>query len=221
MEKRNHEVTPAAPLWPMLVLMGTAAMIAGGWLALHFGDQARAAAPPTLAATVLTEPRPLQAFALDGDDAEPFTRASLDGHWSFLTFGYTACPDVCPTTLAVLDQVARQLDDAGAAAPEVVFVSVDPERDSVQQLHRYVTHFNPQFHAATGPQSALEALTRQLGVLYMKVPAAGERSGYQIDHSASVLLVDPSGRLRAVFSPPHQAATIAVDFARIRDTYER
>ena len=222
MDTLKPSVHPA-PFWPVLVLLGTVALMAGTWLAVHFGDQASAAVPPpTIAATVLSEPRPLQDFALTGDEEQPFTLASLQGHWSFLTFGYTACPDVCPTTLAVLDQVARRVGDAGSdAPPQFMFVSVDPERDSIAQLHRYVTHFNPHFHGATGPAAALDGLTRQLGVLYLKVPAGGDPSGYQLDHSASVLLIDPAGRLRALFSPPHQATAIAADFERIRSSYER
>jgi len=142
----------------------------------------------------------------------------LQGVWSFLFFGYTHCPDVCPTTLSVLNSVAQKL---GSDARDVrfVFISVDPERDTPETLARFVSYFNGDFIGVTGEPGAIERLTKQLGVLYMRVASSDNPGSYLMDHTASVFLVDPDGRYHAVFSPPITAEKIVTDFARIRADY--
>ena len=168
------------------------------------------------AATLLPEPRPLQAFQLTDSTGGPFTNDSLQGHWTLLSFGYTHCPDVCPTTLAMLEGVQRRLP---ADAPQVVFVSVDPERDTPSRLARYVQYFNPEFLGATGDHEALKGLTQPLGILYQRVEDQNSALGYLVDHSAQIVLVDPQTRLHALFSPPHDPDKIAGDLQQIRAAY--
>jgi protein SCO1/2 len=93
-------------------------------------------------------------------------------------------------------------------------VSVDPERDGLEHLKQYVTYFDARFVGATGSHAALQELARQVGVLYARAPG-GDASGYLVDHSASILLTDPQGRLAALFSPPHDAAALAKDVASL------
>ncbi|WP_169603913.1 SCO family protein [Methylococcus geothermalis] len=163
--------------------------------------------------TLLPQPRPVAEFALTGEDGKPFTRAGLLGRWTVIFVGYTHCPDVCPTTLSQLKAAKAKLGADGARLA-VLFVSVDPERDTPDHLARYVRYFDKEFRAATGPVDALAALGRQLGFVFIKNPAP-EGEGYGIDHSAELMLLDPEARLAGYLTPPFQAETLAADFKMI------
>ena len=165
-------------------------------------------------ATLLTPARPLPAFELVREDASPFTRADFEGDWSLVFFGFTHCPDICPATLETLAAVKRRLEREGDPVPKVLFASVDPERDDPQTIADYVHYFDPAFQGATGTPDALDALTGELGIISAKVWNA-ERTAYTVDHSASVLLIDPEARLRAVFGTPHRVEPMARDIAAI------
>jgi protein SCO1/2 len=170
-----------------------------------------------VSATVLTPPKVIKPFDLKDSNGGSFTNQNLKGHWTFLFFGFTRCGYVCPTSMATLKQAYEKLEKHTAVPkPQVVFVSIDPERDDLQRIHRYVTSFNPNFKGATGNKPALSELTNQLGILYMKIVRKGNSSdNYDIDHSGTILLVNPEGELRAVFSMPHSADNIAKDYLRL------
>jgi protein SCO1/2 len=175
--------------------------------------------------TLLTHPKPLADFALTDQDGRPFTLADLKGAWTFLSIGYTHCPDVCPMMLATFGAVARQIEQAGPergvdARPRFLFVSVDPERDTPARLAQYVRYADPEFLGATGEDAQLRALTAQLGLLYTRVEVQDSAMGYLMDHSASILLLDPEGRLTAIFSAPHDAAGMASDFLTIAANHQ-
>jgi protein SCO1/2 len=194
--------------------------LAGGFLFSQLLQQQRPESPgqlpPVSVATVIPAPRTLTAFELQDHHGEPFSGQSLNGRWSFLVFGYTHCPDICPTALMMLSQVDERLKrDKVDADYQIVFVSVDPERDSRQRLAQYVPYFNPGFVGIRGGDSELQKLTAQLGIVYMKVQSGRAEGDYLMDHSASILLIDPQGRYHAVFSAPHSAEAIAEDFKRI------
>jgi len=178
--------------------------------------------PAGLAGTVLPAPRPLGPFHLIDQDGLPFDRARLEGKWSFLFFGYTHCPDVCPTTLATLNSVMKKIAGAGPqrVPARVVLVSVDPERDTVQRLAEYVPYFNKDFLGVTGTSAQIDAFTAQLNIMHMRGSETAADGGYTVDHTASILLIDPEARFSAVFSAPHVATTIAKDFLTLRSYYE-
>lgn len=121
---------------------------------------------------------------------------ALTGAWSLVFFGYTYCPDVCPTTLAELNRVAAKLtsDDV-----QVVLVSVDPERDTPAQLKNYIEYFNPKFQAWSGEINNIENLARQMHIFFQK-QAYGE--SYLMDHSSQVVLVNPDGEYTGFFTAP-------------------
>ena len=174
-------------------------------------------------ATVLGEPRDVQSFTLIDQTGKKFDNHSLQGRWSFVFFGYTHCPDVCPTTLSVLNSVAYKLEGPENQV-QFVFISIDPERDTPEKLGQFVSSFNSTFIGATGTDETINTLTHQLGVVYTRAQetSGSDNSGkdnYLMDHSASVLLFDPAGRFHAVFTPPLNATDMASDFELISKSY--
>lgn len=163
--------------------------------------------------TLLREPRPIADFVLTGDDGRPFTRADLAGRWTVVFVGYTHCADVCPTTLSHLKAARSRLGGEGERLT-VLFVSVDPERDTPDSLRRYVHYFDQGFRAATGTVEALTALGRQLGFVFFRNSAA-DGEGYGIDHSAELMLLDPKVRLVGYLIPPFRIEALAADFETI------
>jgi len=167
------------------------------------------------AGTLLNPPKVLQPFRLQDTGGGSFTPESRAGRWTLLSFGYTHCPDVCPTTLGVLKAVDEQLDKtASASGLDIVFVSIDPERDTLERLREYLAYFNPDFLGATGEDQALRGLADQLGVLYARADVESAM-GYLMDHSAHLVLLVPKVRMYALFGPPFSPAKIAEDLAGI------
>lgn len=189
--------------------------IASGLLLAH-ALLNRGEPPATVKATVLTPPRPLPQFSLVDHTGAAFDTSRLKGHWSLLFFGFTRCPDVCPATLGIMAQAERLLVDLPAEQrPHVVLVSVDPQRDTPEQLASYVRFFSPSFVGVTGTQPAIDDLTRALGVPVARVASPNGNGDYTVDHSAAIFVIDPQGALRALFSTPHVPATIADDYRRL------
>jgi protein SCO1/2 len=160
----------------------------------------------------------LQPFKLTGHNNTVFDEKRLQGKWSFVFFGYTSCPDVCPATLYVLSSVHGLLVDETGTAPDdmqVIFISVDPARDTTEKLADYVTYFNKNFIGTTANKAEIDKLTRQFGAGYIfeEETSAGE---YNVAHTSAIFLVDPYGRLVASFSQPHQPATIVSLYKKIR-----
>jgi len=187
--------------------------VAAGILSARWLLQRQVAAQPATA-TLLSPPRPVPPLALVDQDNQPFDTARLRGGWSFVFFGFTSCPDVCPVTLSALAATNKLLADLPAALrPRVVMISVDPERDTPEHLAAYVKAFDPTFVGATGTKAAIDELAQRMGVLVAKRPLEG--GSYSVDHTTSVFLIDPDGALRALFSPPHTPKLIAEDYRRI------
>ena len=164
--------------------------------------------------TEIRDDQPLPAFALSGPHGK-FGNPNLSGRWSFMFFGYTQCPDICPTALALMKDVKASL---GAVSPaptfQVVFVSVDPRRDTPDLLGAYMAAFDPSFIGVSGDDAALAPLIKTLGVYYRRNDTSDTRR-YTVDHTAAIFLVDPRGHLSAVFSPPQTAPRLVADFQRI------
>lgn len=190
--------------------VGIVAIAAGMLLSRALLDRSSG---PTLAKATLIDPaRPLPPMAFIDQDGRPFGAEQLRGHWSILFFGFTSCPDVCPTTLALLSQVEKKLADMPTEQrPHVVLVSVDAKRDTPERLSQYVKSFSPTFTGVTaGDQAAVEAFALKMGVPV----AISEQPGgnYTVDHSAAIFVVDPNGALRALSSTPHEVPLIAEDY---------
>jgi protein SCO1/2 len=166
---------------------------------------------PLLAAVDLQPPVPLSVFALQKPEGGAFTNNDLAGRWSIIFFGYTYCPDICPTALTTLVQMRNELVRQGATPPQVVFISVDPQRDRPEVLRQYASSFDPAFLSVSGSDAALAPLVKQLGVYYFRHDKAGDPH-YVVDHSAGLYLIDTQGRWRAFFPPPQDGQKLAADF---------
>ncbi len=159
-------------------------------------------------AMMLDTPRRFSDFELVDHRGEPFTEANLEGQWTLVFFGFTHCPDICPTTLATLNKVIAPLDDSLKEQVQVVMLSVDPERDTVAKLARYVPFFNPDFVGVTGNPHQILSLATQLSVVYNKVPLEGD--DYTVDHSGNIVLINPVGDYHGFFRPPFEEGSVRV-----------
>lgn len=160
--------------------------------------------------TALPEPLEIEDFELVDQHGRAFGRDAFEDRWSLLFTGFTNCPDICPTTLALLATLGTRLP---GHAPQIVFVSVDPERDRPEVLAAYLRHFGPQLIGVTGTRTQIEGFTRQLGLAQLRNP--GVEGEYTVDHSAALVLIDPRGRVAAYFQPPHDPGALAADLAAL------
>lgn len=199
------------------IVIGAIAMAAGIWAAMKLIEE-KQAGYVDLDATRFPVAREIGPFSLVDHRGNTFDNSSLAGRWSFMFFGYTHCPDVCPTTLSILNGVANHLEQTTADV-NYLFVSVDPERDTPEQMAGYVRYFNKNFIGVTGTPESVDRLTGMLGIMHAKDQASATAGGYLVDHSASILLFDPDGRFHAVYTPPFSVESITTDFSRIRDAY--
>jgi protein SCO1/2 len=163
---------------------------------------------------VFVPPRALPPLELIDQDGQPLRTEFFTGHWTFVFFGFTQCPDICPTMLATLAQSVRELADLPPGQrPRVLLVSLDPERDPPEILAPYVRFFDPAFLGATGTLESTAAAASAFNVPYAKVSLP--EGGYTLDHGSGLFLVGPSGSTIAYLSSPHDARTIARDYRSI------
>ncbi len=210
----------------LLILMAALAAGLGLWAAqVVFGPQ-RAAPAPALAEGPPVDPASMKAvrlfpqlrtvpdFTLQQSDGTALSAKELQGRWTIVFFGFTHCPDVCPTTLSELAQVQKLWAGVEPSRrPQVLFVSVDPERDTPEKTGEYAAYFHPDTLAATLPEPALQAFANSLGMVYMKVPTEG--GDYTMDHSTPLVLLDPRGRQAGLLRPPFVPADIAADLIEL------
>ncbi|MCK4951586.1 MAG: SCO family protein [Gammaproteobacteria bacterium] len=195
------------------------------WLGANLAGCTDQRHPPQISGTLLPEPKPLEPFQLTDHKGKRFDKENTKGYWTFIFFGYTSCPDVCPATLFQFKQIASRLEKTGVAAQntQFVLVSVDPERDSEKHLEKYIHYYHKDFIALTGSHEQIKALASQLGIFYMRNISQNDGNSsenYLIDHSAAIMLLDPDSKLHALFGAPHSAEKITADFLKIREHFE-
>lgn len=193
----------------LLVALATAA----GLVAADYVFRPKPAAGPALQTVrLLPTPRELPAFALRQSDRTELVPGELQGHWTLVFLGFTSCPDVCPTTLAQLSVAQKRWEALpDTTRPRVLFVSVDPDRDSIATIGEYAHGFHKDTLAATADVPTLENFTKSLSLVFAKVPQGEGPDQYTIDHSAALVLLDPKGRMAGVIQPPLEPAAIAED----------
>lgn len=206
-----------------LILLLALAAGAGLLAAQKFFGPASSASPwpPTQAVTLFPQPRALPPFSLRQSDGTQLASGELKGHWTLVFLGFTFCPDVCPTTLAELAQAQNQWKSLpDSIRPRVLFVSVDPERDTPTGIGEYAHGFHPDTLAATADVPALEQFAKSLGFVFMKVPGKGfaeNPSDYSMDHSSAIAVLDPQGRLAGLIRPPFKPQAIAADMQMLSE----
>lgn len=170
-------------------------------------------------AVMYPQPRPLPDFSLRQSDGTALVPGELKGHWTLVFIGFLSCPDVCPTTLAELAQAQKQWASIPEGLrPRLLFVSVDPERDSPPRVGEYAHAFHKDTLAATADVPELERFATALGFVFQKVPGKHfeqNPNDYSMDHSAGIAVLDPQGRLAGLIRPPFQPQAIAADFTRL------
>jgi protein SCO1/2 len=169
----------------------------------------------------LDEPVPMPAFHLQNDLYETFEQADLEGRWTLIMFGFLSCPDVCPFTLGNLEAAVAEtsLRVSPKNVPDVVFISVDPERDA-DTVSDYARFFHPDFKGFTGPREEIDRLVEGTDSFYrlMKPDSTGY---YEVQHSSAVSVIAPDGTLRAKLQPPFDPGATAEFLARLQIAYRR
>ncbi len=159
----------------------------------------------------------VQDFELLDVNGNAIDQSVFDDKWSIVFFGYTHCPDICPITLQVMKGVLAKIEEQNTAAPQIVFVSVDPVRDTSEIMKSYIAYFDESFVGITGDLKSVHTLTASLGIVTSFTANDTDPNNYLVDHTASLLLIDPQKRVRAKITPPHEADIIAGDFLAIVD----
>jgi protein SCO1/2 len=168
---------------------------------------------------LLDTPRNIGEMELVDHHGETFTEDRFLGKWTLVFFGFTYCPDVCPTTMAFLNEFVGRLEGTEVGDTEVVLVSVDPARDTVEQLAGYLPYFNPDFTGVTGEFLEIHRFATALNTPFRKIP--GQDENYQIDHSTNVVLINPRGDYHGFFRAPLDQAKMRVTYRSARFLWER
>jgi protein SCO1/2 len=167
---------------------------------------------------LLDTPRKFSEFELTDHHGELFTSAQLKGKWSLLFFGFTHCPDICPTTMATAAKLYESLSFEDKGKLQVVMISLDPERDTTEKLFQYVPYFNKEFIGVTGNKHVLMSLGVQLNIPYSRVSL--KEDDYTIDHSGNFVIINPYGDYHGFFRPPFNVDKMQVSLKSIMATLD-
>jgi protein SCO1/2 len=199
-----HSILNSRWIWPI------SGLVVGLVAVVGFGLYLR---PHQFGGTILQSPRPAYNFSFTGPQEKSISLADFKGKIVLLFFGYTSCPDVCPTTLQKLRDTMKLMgkhkDDV-----QVIMITVDPEKDTSKRINGYLSMFDPSFIGLTGNMADITSAASQYGVFFEKRPY-NEKGGYLIDHTATVMLIDPKGFLRVIYPYNTTASAIANDIAYI------
>ena len=168
-------------------------------------------------AIVLDQPRIFSDFELIDHRGETFNIARMQDVWTIVFFGFTHCPDICPTTLAVLNDMYSKMKDSEKEQLQIVMISLDPERDTVEKLAEYVPYFNEDFIGVTGNKHLIRRLTAEINIAYNKVPLEGE--DYTVDHSTQLVLINPKGHYHGFFRAPHSETMLRSTWRSISSSF--
>ena len=206
---------------PILVTAAAVALAAGLWLGIST-ETSKNIKPPQINGTLLPTAKAITAFQLMDQKNQPFTEQNLRGHWSLVFMGYTHCPDICPTTLTTLQQTLLLMQQQPIELPKVIFISVDPARDTPDVLAQYVGYFNPDFIGLTGSDEQLANISKQTATFYMKAAGASgdiNKNDYLMEHSAAILLINPKAELQAFLTAPHVPQQLSESIQRSMDYF--
>ncbi len=206
-----------------IVIIAAIAAASGGFAYKYYQAKQAEAAKLELA-LLYPQERLLTEFSLTDHKGERFGKQQLRDKWTLLFFGYTSCPDICPTTLLELNYVYPKLQEITNNNVQIILVTADPKRDSQEKLNAYINYFNKDFIALRGGHDKLFPFARNLGLMYA-ITENTDQEYYLVNHSASIVLTNPNGNIQAIFKPVPQtdpgsvpsidAEIMAKDFAKI------
>ena len=199
-----------------IILASVVSVVLGVFFAQHWPANNKSNKPAyDYVGTVLTTARPVSPFSLTATDNHTFDNQNLKGKWTLFFFGFTNCPMMCPTAMRELAQTYDLLKkDKVSPLPQVVMVSVDPKRDSVERMKQYVSSFNTDFIGLVGDNKKIRSLSAQMGIAYEKIAAKDKQSdNYDFQHSGAVIVVNPEGAIQAFFNWPHKPSDMAKDYS--------
>jgi len=196
-----------------IIIVAVAATIVG---ALSFKQFTQLSLPES--ALYYQQARDIKTFELTDHNGKSFSKEQLKGKWSLVFFGYTSCPDVCPTTLQNLGFIYDELKSA-ANNSQVLLVTVDPKRDTQEKLSQYIAYFNAEFIALRAGHEVLFPFARNMGLMYA---INGEGEDYLVDHSASLVLINPDGKIAAIFKPEQAIGKVpSIDSDKLLSDYQK
>ncbi len=182
------------------------ALLIGGLIAALFAGiglshYMQSDSEPELPGLILKPSREIADFSLLDQNDQAFNKAAAQGQWQLLFFGFTHCPDICPSTLAQMRQLRSDLPAQVNDKLTFNFVSIDPQRDTAEIMKEYVAHFDPTFRGVTGTPEAISDFADSIGIAFIKV---GDGDNYNMDHATALVLLDPQARIKAYFAAPHK-----------------
>jgi protein SCO1 len=206
---------------PVIITAASIALVAGIWLGIAT-ESAKQIPPPQIHGTLLPVAKAITALQLLDHNNQVFTEHNLQGHWSVIFLGFTHCPDICPTTLNTLQQTVELMQQQATTPPKVIFISVDPARDTPDVLRKYLTFFNRDFIGLSGSDEQLVNISKQLAVSYNKAAGASgdiNNNDYFMEHSTAILLINPKAELQAYLTAPHTPEHLVESIQRSMDFY--
>ncbi len=165
-------------------------------------------------------PRLINQFSLQDFNGKAVDLDLLQGKWSMIFFGYTYCPDICPLTMATLNQFTNMLAEQGEYSEDtqVIMVSVDPQRDTLEKLREYVSYFNDDYLGLSGEYIDIFNFSSQLNIAFAYVPGAGDN--YMVNHSGEIALINPNGHFHGFFKVPHDPEKMAINYEVVRQRWQ-
>ena len=201
-------------LIPTVIILAILAISAGFYISLKQAQQSKQV-NSNIEGLFWPNPKKLDEFSVLDQYGDNFSLNQIEGKWSFMFFGYSHCPDICPITMSVMADSYKELIGENEQL-QVIFASVDAKRDTIERLSQYVHYFNPDFIGLGGDNQMMSSLTSQIGVAYY-INSENKNKDYLVDHSASIFLFDPVGRMVGKISPPHTQNKIIQQFTNIKN----
>ena len=171
--------------------------------------------PPEIeTGTLLSQPKTLPKFEFIDHHGETITRSDLTGQWSLLFTGFTSCPDICPATIYVLNELDKKLRSNDTEL-RMILLSIDPERDTPEVMAQYLDLFSSSLTGITGSLSGIEQFCNEIGMSFIHIPGTAGR--YTVEHSGALVLIDPRARISGYFRPPFDPDLMALDLQAIAE----
>lgn len=161
--------------------------------------------------------KPFSGFQLTSHLSKPWNQDNFKNAYSVVFFGFSNCPDICPTTLLDMQKINKKLNQQQKVSPRFIFVSVDPDRDTPEVLNEYINFFNPEFHALSGDAPNILSLASQLGVAYKVADHQPGDLIYDVDHASALFIINPDGERIGIFTAPHDIELITQDLITLME----